>query len=517
MMETGVRILFVEDSREDAELEERELRTSGLLFQSKRVWTRDECARALREFKPDVVISDYSMPDMDGLGALEISKRICPEVPFIFVSGTIGEERAVESLKLGATDYVIKGRLKGLPIKIRRALKEAADRAENRRLEEELRQSQKVEAIGRLAGGIAHDFNNLLTAIVGYSDLALTNLGEGSPLSADILEIKKAGQRAATLTRQLLAFSRKQVLQPIVLDLNDVVSNTENMLRRLIGEDIELVTLLGTNLASVRADPGQIEQIILNLTVNARDAMPQGGKLTIETANVELDEAYARRHIAVEPGSYVMLAVRDNGLGMDAETQEHLFEPFFTTKELGKGTGLGLSTVYGIVKQSGGNISVHSEPGKGAIFEIYFPRVNEAAEAREQPKKDHSESLTGTETVLLVEDQGIVRNLVRNVLDRHGYNVLQASHGEEALRLANEHEGPIHLLLTDVVLPQMSGQQLAERMATLRSEMRVLYMSGYTNDAIVHHGVLDPGISFLQKPFTPDALARKIREILDLS
>jgi len=516
-METEVRILFVEDSREDADLEERELRASGMLFQSKRVWTREECARALREFKPDVIISDYSMPDMDGLEALEISKRICPEVPLIFVSGTIGEERAVESLKLGATDYVIKGRLKGLPIKIRRALKEVADRTENRRLEEQLRQSQKVEAIGRLAGGIAHDFNNLLTAIVGYSDLALTNLGEDSPLSADIIEIRKAGQRAATLTRQLLAFSRKQVLQPIVLDLNDVVSNTDKMLRRLIGEDIELVTLLGKDLGCVRADPGQIEQIILNLTLNARDAMLQGGKLTIETANVELDEAYARRHIAVEPGSYVMLAVSDNGLGMDAETQEHLFEPFFTTKEVGKGTGLGLSTVYGIVKQSCGNISVHSEPRKGTLFQIYFPRVHEAAEVWEQPRKSDPERLTGTETVLLVEDQGIVRNLVRHVLERREYTVLEASHGEEALQLANRHEGSIHLLVTDVVLPRMSGRQLAERIAALRPEVRVLYMSGYTDDAIVHHGVLDPGISFLQKPFTPDALARKIREILDSS
>ncbi|MCI0620867.1 MAG: response regulator [Acidobacteria bacterium] len=516
-METEVRILFVEDSTPDAELEERELRKAGLLFRSKRVWGREDCVRALQEFKPDIIISDYSLPDMDGLAALEIAKEICPDVPFIFVSGTIGEERAVESLKRGATDYVIKDRLEGLVIKVRRALKEAEERAENRRLEEQLRQSQKVEAVGRLAGGIAHDFNNLLTAIIGYSDILLHDLGDNNPLSAEILEIKKAGQRAATLTSQLLAFSRKQVLHPRVLDLNDVVADMDKMLRRLIGEDIELVTLFGPELGRVKADPGQTEQIIMNLAVNARDAMPQGGKLTIETTNAELDETFARKHMAVKPGPYVMLAVSDNGRGMDAETQSHLFEPFFTTKELGKGTGLGLSTVYGIVKQSGGNIWVYSEPGEGTVFKIYLPRVTETVETWEPSIKDQTEKLTGTETVLVVEDESVVRNLVRSVLQRNGYTVLEANHGEEALRIAIRHQGTIHLMVTDVVLPHMSGRQLAERMATIRSNVRVLYMSGYTDNAIVQYGVLDPGIAFLQKPFTPDALARKVREVLDLA
>jgi len=516
-MDTEVRILFVEDSTPDAELEERELRKGGLLFQSMRVWGREDCVRALQEFKPDIIISDYSLPDMDGLAVLEITRKICPDVPFIFVSGTIGEERAVESLKRGATDYVIKDRLEGLVIKVRRALREAEERAENRRLEEQIRQSQKVEAIGRLAGGIAHDFNNLLTAIIGYSDLMLNNFGDNNPWSADLLEIKKAGERAAALTRQLLAFSRKQVLQPRVLDLNDVVADMDKMLRRLIGEDIELVTLFGRELGRVKSDPGQIEQIIMNLAVNGRDAMPQGGKLTIETTNVELDETYARKHVAVKPGPYVMLAVSDNGLGMDAETQSHLFEPFFTTKELGKGTGLGLSMVYGIVKQSGGNIWVYSEPGEGTVFKIYLPRVTEGVETWQPPINDQTEKLTGTETVLVVEDETVVRNLVRNILQRNGYTVLEANDGEEALRIAIRHEGTIHLMVTDVVLPKMSGRQLAERIAIIRSGMGVLYMSGYSDNAIVQHGVLDPGIAFLQKPFTPDALARKVREVLDPS
>ena len=515
-MDREIRILFVEDSREDAELEERALRKSGLLFQSKRVWSRDECVRALREFRPDIIISDYSLPHMDGMAVLEAARQFCPDIPFLFVSGTIGEERAVESLKRGATDYIIKDRLEGFPLKVRRALKETADRAENRRLEEQLRHSQKVEAIGRLAGGIAHDFNNLLTAIIGYSTIALTNLDENDPVSADILEIKKAGQRAATLTSQLLAFSRKQVLQPRVLNLNDVITNTDKMLRRLIGEDIELVTLLGADLDSVKADPGQIEQIIVNLAVNARDAMPQGGRLIIETTNIELDDEFSRKHVGIKPGPYVMLAVNDNGVGMDVDTQLHLFEPFFTTKEIGKGTGLGLSTVYGIVKQSGGSILVYSEPGEGTMFKIYLPRVAEKPEALEATSKGRTEKLSGTETVLVVEDEGPVRRLVQTILERNGYSVLEANNGEEALRLMARHEGPIHLLLTDVVLPKMSGPQLAQSMTTLHPGIRVLYMSGYADKASVQQGLLNSSTAFLQKPFTPDALAGKVREVLSV-
>ncbi|MEN3334596.1 MAG: hypothetical protein V7641_3961 [Blastocatellia bacterium] len=390
----------------------------------------------------------------------------------------------------------------------------ARDVTERKQLEEQLRQSQKMEAIGQLAGGIAHDFNNLLTAIIGYSDLTLKPLKTEDPLRHYVGEIKKAGERAASLTRQLLAFSRKQVLQPKVLDLNEVVADLEKMLQRLIGEDIELRTVLDPKLGNIKADPGQIEQVIMNLAVNARDAMPQGGKLTIETANVAFDEEYVVRHIAVTPGAYIMLAVSDNGTGMDAETQARIFEPFFTTKEVGKGTGLGLSTVYGIIKQSGGHIWVYSEPGRGTTFKIYLTRVGEDAQEYKQVD-EQAEKLRGTETILLAEDEEIVRELTREVLEMYGYRVLETPNGGAALLLCERYEGPIDLLITDVIMPEMSGRELANRLAQLRPEMAALYMSGYTDDAIVHHGILESDIAFLQKPFTPNALARKVREILD--
>jgi len=336
-MRSELRIVFVEDSPWDAELEERELRKGGLQFESMRVWSLEDCARALKQFKPDLIISDYSLPEMDGLTVLKMAGEICPNVPFIFVSGTIGEERALESLKRGATNYVAKDRLTVLMTKVRRALKEAEEREEERCLEEQLRQAQKMESIGKLAGGIAHDFNNLLTAIIGHSELVLNQIHKDDPQRQHIEEIKEAGERAASLTRQLLAYGRKQMLQPRVLDLNGVIAELDRMLRSLIGEDIELVTCLALELGRVRVDPGQIEQVIMSLAANARDAMPQGGKLTIETTNAGLDEAYARRHVAVTPGRYVMLSVSDTGCGMDAQTQSRLFEPFFTTKELGRG------------------------------------------------------------------------------------------------------------------------------------------------------------------------------------
>src|SRR5213592_916960 len=374
-MRSELRIVFVEDSPWDAELEERELRKGGLQFDSMRVWTREDCVRALKQFKPDLIISDYSLPEMDGLTVLKMAGEICPNVPFIFVSGTIGEERALESVKRGATNYVAKDQLKGLTTKVRRALKEAEEREEERCLEEQLREAQKMESIGKLAGGIAHEFSNLLTPIIGYSELVLNEIRNDDPQRRNIEEIKKAGERAASLTKQLLAYSRKQPLQPRVLDLNAVIAELDKMLRRLIGADIELVTRLAPELGRVKIDPGQIEQIVITLAVNARDAMPQGGKLTIETTNTELDEAYPPKRAAVTPGQYVMLSVSDTGCGMDAQTQSHLFEPFFTTKEIGKGTGLGLSMVYGIVKQSGGDIWVYSEIGRGTVFKIYLPRA----------------------------------------------------------------------------------------------------------------------------------------------
>jgi len=388
------------------------------------------------------------------------------------------------------------------------------DISDRKRLEEQLRQAQKMEAIGRLAGGIAHDFNNLLTVITGYGQILFGELRSNDPLRSNVEEINKAGERAVALTRQLLAFSRKQVLAPKVLDLNAVVTNMESLLRRLIGEDISLRAALAPSLSCVKADPGQIEQVIMNLAVNARDAMPQGGRLTIETANADLDESYAEERFSVRPGPYVMLAVSDTGSGMDAETQAHIFEPFFTTKGQGKGTGLGLSTVYGIVKQSGGYIWVYSEPGRGTTFKIYLPRVDAQAEALE-PHSPRQESLQGTETILLVEDEERVRRLARTILAGHGYSVLEASNGVEALRIGERHGSAIHLLVTDVVMPEMSGRELAGRLIARHPDMKVLFMSGYTDDTILRHGVLEAGIPFLQKPFTPSTLARKVREMLD--
>jgi signal transduction histidine kinase len=385
---------------------------------------------------------------------------------------------------------------------------------EKTNIEQQLRQAHKMEAIGKLAGGVAHDFNNLVTIISGYSDMLLSRIGPENSTRRELEQIKKAGDRAHSLTRQLLAFSRRQMLQPKVLDLNAVVTNLEPMLQRLIGENIELVIELKPGLGQVKADPGQIEQVIMNLAINARDAMPQGGKLLLETDNVELDEAYARRHIPTQPGSYVRLAVSDTGCGMDAATQSRIFEPFFTTKEQGKGTGLGLSTVYGIVKQSGGYIWVYSERGQGATFKIYLPRVLAPADSV-QPVTHWSSLPQGKETVLLVEDEPEVRWLVRDMLQHLGYTVLEARHGIEAQVLSIQHQGPIHLLITDVVMPQMSGREIAEQLRFEHPETKVLYMSGYTDDAVVRHGVLAAEIAFLQKPFTPEALARKVREVLD--
>lgn len=415
--------------------------------------------------------------------------------------------KAGQTIDVEITSHVLKfaGRNAALVI--------VQDITERKRLEERLYQSQKMEAIGRLAGGIAHDLNNILMVIIGYGEFLLDRYpDELDPLHKDLEQIMKAGERAAALTQQLLIFSRKQVLQPHVLGLNLVVADMVKMLQRMIGEDIDLNIALEPALGHVEADPSQIEQVILNLVVNARAAMPQGGKLTIETTNIELDEMYAHWHAGVKPGPYVMLAVSDTGYGMDAETKAHLFEPFFTTKA--QGTGLGLATVYGIVKQSGGDIWVYSEPGQGATFKIYLPRV---AEHESPPRANHARAALprGWETILLVEDEKDVRELIRTLLRSSGYNVLEAANGGEALLLCEKYSGPIHLLITDVVMPHMSGHELVERLASLRPGLRTLYMSGYPDEAVVQHGMLEPGLFFLQKPFTPADLARKVRKILD--
>ncbi|MEP6788969.1 MAG: PAS domain S-box protein, partial [Acidobacteriota bacterium] len=381
-------------------------------------------------------------------------------------------------------------------------------------LEDLLRQSQKMEAVGVLAGGIAHDFNNLLTAINGYSDLTLKKMPAYDPLRHNIQEVKNAGMRAAELTGQLLAFSRKQVLRAIVINLNTVVSNIENMLRRIIKENVELRVILDPELGNVKADPGQLEQVIMNLAVNARDAMPDGGTLTIQTQNVLLDETYVRQHVAVKPGRFVKMTVTDTGHGMDEVTRARSFEPFFTTKEVGKGTGLGLSTVHGIIKQSGGDILVYSEPGHGTTFKIYLPCVNEMVH-KVKWIGDQKKTYKGTETILLVEDEDIVRKFVRDILKENGYTVLEAASGSEALATCERNDGIIHLLFTDVIMPKMGGSELKDKIVKIRPDIKVLFMSGYTDDSIAHRGMLDAKTQFIEKPFAPDALELKIREVLD--
>lgn len=388
---------------------------------------------------------------------------------------------------------------------------------ERRRLEEQLRQVQKMDAIGRLSGGVAHDFNNLLGVIIGYCEFLQERIGEKDPLRSSVDQILKAGKRAASLTRQLLAFSRQQVLEPRVLVLNSVVSDMEKMLRRLIGEDIQLTISLDPAGAKIKADQGQVEQTILNLVVNARDAMPEGGRLALEAGTIEMDEGFVRRYpYPVQTGPYALLTVSDTGVGMDAATQQRIFEPFFTTKEKGKGTGLGLSTVYGVVKQSGGYIDVYSNPGNGTTFKIYFPRVGQAT-AIDTPQKESLPPRQGVETILLVEDEETLRTLTRNQLEPLGYTVLEATNGREALEKSGEYLGPIHLLLTDMIMPEVGGRTLALELIKLRPEVKVVYMSGYSGRTYSSQSDLDPGSFFLQKPFTRDSLVRKIREALEAS
>ena len=455
----------------------------------------------------DFIVDEATEKEIAGYYEGKYSKSILTE-------GAYEEENFFPDLgEKGKWLFLTAAPLRDQEEKVVGAIETFQDITERKSMEDQLRQAQNMEAIGTLAGGVAHDFNNILTIIIGNADLALKNVDKDDPSREDLGEIKIAAERAASLTRQLLAFSRKQIITPRVLDLNELLTDIEKMLSRLVGEDIELLTIPEPALWQVQVDPGQMEQVIMNLTVNARDAMPTGGKLTIETANIDLAENYFYNHgIKEQPGSYVMLAVIDTGSGMDEKIKEHIFDPFFTTKE--QGTGLGLSTVYGIVKQNNGFVWVYSEPGHGTTFKVYLPMVKGEAELEEKQRTPIVE-LGGSETLLIVEDDDSLRKLVRNALQQHGYRVLDAENGEDALRVSQEHEGPIDLMITDVLMPRMGGKEAADRLQHLYPQMKVIYMSGYTDNAIVQHGVLEPGLNFLEKPFSAEGLAHKVREVLD--
>jgi signal transduction histidine kinase/ActR/RegA family two-component response regulator len=520
-VKSPLRLLHLEDDPVDAELITTTLSEGGIPCQSQLVDTRQAFVSALKEGRMDLILADYSIPGFDGMTALILARQHCPDVPFLFVSATIGEELAIDAMHQGATDYVLKQRLGRLVPSVQRALRELDNQAERKRAEEALRQSekqfrqsQKMEAVGRLAGGIAHDFNNLLTVIMGYSQVLLTELGPQHPLRGKIEETLKAGERAAALIRQLLTFSSKQSLDPKILSLNTAVMSLETMLRRLIGDDIRLVSKLDQTNGRLRADQAQLEQVLVNLVVNARDAMPKGGTLTIETAQVELIRSPVYYLTPLPPGSYVRLAVSDTGCGMDRKTQSHIFEPFFTTKEEGKGSGLGLSTVFGIVTQCGGAIDVTSRVGHGTRFDLYFPRV-ESEVIPTAPTQPLGQPQRGTETILLAEDEPSVRVLVRDELRKLGYQVLEAKNGIEACLLATQQAGSFQLLLTDVVMPGMAGRELAQHLSVINPDLRTLFMSGYMDDVGIMAGLEEGTSSFLQKPFTPEVLAQAVRNLLD--
>jgi hypothetical protein len=640
-LKSPLRILHLEDDPRDATLVQTTLEAGGIACATTCVQQRDEFVAALEQGGFDLVLSDFSLPAFDGLSAVEIVHARWPDLPVILVSGSLGEERAIDSLKTGATDYVLKERLARLAPAVRRAMQEVEKRTESRRTEEKLRESeqrlrivfsqsplgialvgadgrpvltnaalqqmlgytgeelnrmpftefthpddcvtdqelyrqliqgtrksyqiekrylrkdgqmvwarlsvslaraaagrdvfaigmvediterrqleaqfieaQKMDVIGQLASGVAHDFNNILAVIMGYSDLLVAQLGGDSPLRNYAEEIRHASSRAARLTQQLLVFSRKQLVQPVVLDLNVVVRDLEKMLRRLIDEHIEMTLVPEKQIGRIKADSGYIGQVLMNLVINARDAMPEGGKLTIATSNVTLDESHARAHKNARPGDYVMLSVNDTGTGMTEEVKAHLFEAFFTTKPLGKGTGLGLATCRTIVEQCVGHISFTSEIGKGTTFRIYFPRVDEPLDTDTQIIKA-GPLPHGTETLLVVEDDPSVRHLARSVLGAQGYTVLSAANGQDALRVVHEHVEPIRLVVTDVIMPLMGGKAMAEWLKATYPDLKILFTSGYTDDAIAHHGVLEADIQFLAKPYTPAALVCKVRAMLD--
>jgi signal transduction histidine kinase len=513
-----LRLLLVEDCQPDAELLLYELQAGGYDIMLERVETAEALRAALDTKSWDLVVSDYSLPSFSAPEALAVVKETHPELPFIIVSGTIGEDTAVTSLKAGAADFLVKGRLARLLPAIERELREAALRStrvrERQALEDQLRQSQKLEGIGRLAGGIAHDFNNLLTAIMGYTEMILDQIGADKPISRDLEEIRAASERAVGLTRQLLAFSRKQTLHLAPIDLNEVVSGMRDMLQRLIGEAVTISLRLTPALAPILADRTQLEQILMNLVVNARDAMPEGGTVVVDTGWADETEVTAVTHEPAASGNYARLRVVDTGAGMDAETQSRIFEPFFTTKPIGQGTGLGLSTVYGVIQQLGGHLAVTSQVGRGTTFTLYFPEG--ARDGKLSPAATRKRSMAlaeHREVVLVVEDQRGVRQLVFRILTRHGYTVLEAASAADALAVF-EQQGPrIDLLLTDVVMPGMSGAVLAEKLTALRPDLSVLFMSGFTGTEASTQ--LPAGATIVEKPFTASILLQVVRDVLD--
>jgi signal transduction histidine kinase/ActR/RegA family two-component response regulator len=510
-MPIPLRVLIISDRESDVQQLVDALRQSDYVPSTARVSTGGAFREALAH-RWDLILSADDGGPLGPLAALAILHEAGADIPLVAVSGDAPEESLLEVLKAGAADYVRRNHLSRLGVTVSRELSQAEGRRERNRLEQQFRQAQKMEAVGRLAGGVAHDFNNLLTVITGYAELLLSSDLEASQRTA-LQEIQRAAERGGALTHQLLAFSRGQPFTARTVQLNTLIVRMQKMLSRLIGEDIELIAVAAAEPATIRTDPGQLEQVVMNLVVNARDAMPGGGKLVIETANAQVDQTYAGPNVDLKPGSYIVLAISDTGMGMDPETVTHLFEPFFTTKAPGKGTGLGLATAYGIVKQSGGAISVYSEPGRGTTIKIYLPAA-EAKAAVEASGQEPAAALRGSETILVLEDEARVRKLVCEVLAGRGYRVLEAVRGEEAIRMAREHKGRIHLLLTDVVMPEMSGPQALEQIRARHPNVKVLFMSGYTDEAMVHHGILDSGAAFLQKPFLPETLARKVREVL---
>jgi two-component system, cell cycle sensor histidine kinase and response regulator CckA len=514
-MNSPLHILHLEDDPNDAALVQSTLRAEGIAFVSACVQNRDDFVAALERGGIDLVLSDFSMPGFDGLSALEIVHARWPDLPVILVSGTLGEELAIDALKGGATDYVLKERLSRLAPAVRRAMLEVGERAERRALEARFIESQKMEVLGQLSGGVAHDFNNILGVIMGYSGLIASELPPGSALRKYADEIQHASERAAGLTRQLLVFGRRQTVLPAVLGLNEVVQDLETMLRRLIGENIEMTIAVGEEAGRIKADSGYIGQVLMNLVVNARDAMPNGGKLAITTANITLDQQQARAQKGVQPGDYVRLSVSDTGTGMTDGVKAHVFEAFFTTKPKGKGTGLGLATCQTIVQQSGGHIGLSTEVGKGTTFHVYFPRVELPLDVAARPVQG-GPAPRGTETLLLVEDEPSLQHLACGVLEAQGYEVLSASNGQEALHVAREHHGaPIRLVVTDVIMPLMGGKVMAEWLKTSYPDVKILFTSGYTDEAVSGQGLLEGDAAFLAKPYTPERLARKVRGMLD--